>query len=85
MYLDYAEDRAKKRIIMTMKDWALRLDSFLEFNERSVLKTAGEISNEFAKRFAEKEFEKYRVLQDEFYESDFDFLVKESLGECGKE
>ncbi|MDA3836239.1 MAG: virulence RhuM family protein [Nanoarchaeota archaeon] len=81
MYLDYAEDRAKKQIIMTMEDWVLKLNAFLEFNERDVLENAGDVSSEIAKRFAEGEFDRYRVLQDEVYESDFDLVLKESLSE----
>lgn len=71
-YLELAEERAKRRIPMTMEDWAKRLDKFLEFDEREVLKDAGNISAKIAKDHAETEFEKYRVIQDQLFESDFD-------------
>ena len=75
-YLDLAEDRAKKHIPMTMEDWAKRLDRFLEADDRSVLKDSGKISAQIAKDFAENEFEKYRIIQDRLFESDFDREVK---------
>ena len=75
-YLDLAEDRAKRKIPMTMEDWAKRLDQFLKFNEREVLEHAGTISNTIAKDFAESEFEKYRITQDRLFESDFDKEAK---------
>jgi hypothetical protein len=71
-YLELAEDRAKRKIPMTMEDWAIRLDKFLEFDERDVLKNAGKISAKIAKDHAESEFEKYRISQDRLFESDFD-------------
>ncbi len=71
-YLDLAEERAKRQIPMTMEDWANRLDRFLEFDERRILKDSGKISHELAKSFAEREFEKYRVIQDKLFKSDFD-------------
>jgi len=71
-YLDLAEDRAQRKIPMTMEDWAKRLDRFLTFDERKILKDAGKISAEIAKDYAESEFEKYRVVQDRLFESDFD-------------
>ncbi len=71
-YLDLAEDRAQRKIPMTMEDWAKRLDEFLMFNERDILKDAGKISTEIAKDHAESEFEKYRIIQDRLFESDFD-------------
>lgn len=76
MYLDYAERQARRRIPMTMEDWAKRLDVFLEFNEEDILKDKGRISAAIAKSFAESEFEKYRVIQDGLYQSDFDKLVQ---------
>ncbi len=76
-YLDLAEDRAKRKIPMTMEDWAKRLDDFLKFDEREILQNAGRISAEVAKSHAENEFEKYRVTQDRLFESDFDKAVKE--------
>ena len=60
---------------MTMEDWAKRLDIFLEFNEEEILRNKGKVSAEIAKSFAESEFEKFRVLQDRTYQSDFDRLV----------
>ncbi len=80
-YLDLAEDRAKRNIPMTMEDWAKRLDLFLEFSERDVLKDAGSITTEMAKQYAESEFEKYRIIQDQLFESDFDKEVKKILDE----
>lgn len=60
---------------MTMEDWAKRLDVFLEFNEEEVLRDKGKVSAEIAKSFAESEFEKYRIIQDQAYQSDFDKLL----------
>lgn len=74
-----AEDRAKRKIPMTMEDWAKRLDKFLEFDERNILKDAGKISAKIAKDHAETEFEKYRIVQDRLFESDFDRDVKEIM------
>jgi len=76
-YLDLAEDRAKRKIPMTMEDWAKRLDKFLAFDEREILENAGAISAEIAKDHAESEFEKYRIVQDRLFESDFDKAVRE--------
>ncbi|MDD9885007.1 MAG: virulence RhuM family protein [Gammaproteobacteria bacterium] len=76
-YLDLAEDRAKRKIPMTMEDWAKRLDKFLAFDEREILENAGAISAEIAKDHAESEFEKYRIVQDRLFESDFDKTVRE--------
>ncbi|MCC5791298.1 MAG: virulence RhuM family protein [Legionellaceae bacterium] len=75
-YLELAEDRARRGIPMTMEDWATRLDKFLEFDEREVLKNAGKISAKIAKKHAESEFEKYRIIQDRLFESDFDRMTK---------
>ena len=77
MYLDYAENQAKRKIPMTMKDWAQRLDAFLQFNEYAVLKDAGRISADIAKKLAEEQFAQYRVLQDLQYRSDFDEAIKQ--------
>jgi len=71
-YLDLAESRAKRRVPMTMEDWAKRLDIFLSADEREVLEDAGRISAEIAREHAESEFEKYRVIQDRLFQSDFD-------------
>ena len=78
MYLDYAERQARRRIPMTMEDWAKRLDVFLELNEEEILKDKGKVTAKIAKQFAESEFEKYRLIQDKLYESDFDRLVNEN-------
>ncbi len=76
MYLDYAENQAKKGVVMYMKDWIAKLEAFLQFNEEAVLKHQGKISHEVALTLAETEFEKYRVLQDKLLESDFDKAIK---------
>lgn len=76
-YLDLSEDRARRKIPMTMEDWAKRLDKFLAFDKREILENAGAISAEIAKDHAESEFEKYRVVQDRLFESDFDKEVRE--------
>ena len=78
MYLDYAERQARKYIPMTMEDWAAKLDVFLELNDEVILQGKGKITSEIAKAFAESEFEKYRVIQDKLYESDFDKLLSEN-------
>lgn len=75
MYLDYAERQAKKCIPMTMEDWASKLEVFLKMNDEDILMDKGKVTHEIAKAFAESEFEKYRVIQDQLYESDFDKLV----------
>lgn len=76
MYLDYAEDQATRKIPMTMEDWETKLNAFLQFNEREILSGSGKITTEIAKAFAESEFEKYRVIQDRVYKSDFDKLLE---------
>ncbi|MBR2841019.1 MAG: virulence RhuM family protein [Bacilli bacterium] len=77
MYLDYAEDQAERHIPMTMEDWKQRLDVFLQFNERQVLDSPGKISHKVAESFALSEFEKYRIVQDKLFESDFDkFMIE---------
>ena len=75
MYLDYAERQARRGNIMYMKDWVLRLDAFLQFNEEDILNDKGKVTAEIAKAFAESEFEQYRIIQDRLYQSDFDRLV----------
>ena len=77
MYLDYAENQARRKIPMSMKDWAARLDNFLQFNEYAVLKDAGRISAEIAKKLAEQQYDQYRILQDHNYVSDFDEAIKD--------
>lgn len=79
MYLDYAELQAERNIPMTMEDWSKRLDSFLEFNGRELLMDAGKISHEEAKLHAETQFEKYRIIQDRLFESDFDREIKKLI------
>ena len=76
-YLDLAEDRAERHIPMTMEDWSKRLDLFLMADDRKVLQDAGKITAEIAKAKAETEFEKYRVIQDRLYMSDFDRYLLE--------
>ena len=76
LYLDYAELQAERKIPMSMEDWAKRLDGFLDFNGNELLTGPGKISAEQAKLHAETEYEKYRIIQDRLYESDFDrFLM----------
>jgi len=77
MYLDYAEEQAERKIPMSMQDWSARLDGFLEFNGRELLIGPGKISAEQAKLHAETEFEKYRVIQDRLFMSDFDKYMLE--------
>lgn len=78
MYLDYAEFQAKKHIPMTMEDWVVRLNKFLDFNEMEILQDKGHITAEIAKSFSETEFEKYRVIQDKLFQSDFDLFLEET-------
>lgn len=75
-YLELAEDRASRKIPMTMEDWAKRLDAFLEFDDREVLQDSGKVSAKLAQSHAESEFEKYRIVQDRLFESDFDKVVR---------
>ncbi len=75
-FLDLAEERALRNIPMTMQDWAKRIDLFLAFDEREILNDAGKISTQIAKEKAETEFEKYRITQDNLFESDFDRIIK---------
>lgn len=74
-YLDLAEDRAIRQIPMTMHDWENRLNRFIEATDRNVLQDAGKVTAEIARTHAETEFEKYRIIQDQLYESDFDVIV----------
>lgn len=78
MYLDYAEEQAERKIPMSMQDRSARLDGFLEFNGRELLIGPGKISAEQAKLHAETEFEKYRIVQDKLFESDFDRFLAEN-------
>jgi len=84
-YLELAENRAKRKIPMTMEDWSIRLDKFLEFDERDILQNAGKISSKIAKDHAESEFEKYRIFQDRLFESDFDKEIKAITEKIGKD
>lgn len=77
--LDMAERMAKRHIPMTMEDWAKRIDIILEAGSDAILQDAGKITAEFAKRFAESEFEKYRIIQDKLFQSDFDRLTNGEL------
>lgn len=80
-YLDLAEERARRKIPMTMEDWAKRLDMFLEFDDREILQNPGKVTAKIAKDHAESEFEKYRIVQDRLFESDFDRHIKKLLQE----
>ena len=72
MYLDYAENQAARQIPMKMNDWIQKLDGFLQFNEYQILKDAGKVRHDVALKLVEKEYEKFRIAQDESFESDFD-------------
>jgi hypothetical protein len=76
-YLDVAEDMAQRQIPMTMADWEERLNRFIAATDREILQDAGKVSAEIAKAHAESEFEKYRIVQDQLFESDFDRVVKQ--------
>lgn len=71
-FLDIAENMAKRHIPMTMEDWAKRIDKFIDVADLPILQDNGNVSAEFAKEFSETEFEKYRVIQDQLFQSDFD-------------
>ena len=76
MYLDYAENQANKGIPMSMADWVKRLDAFLQFNDYDILNNLGEVSQATAKQLAEAEYQKFRLIQDKNFESDFEQVVK---------
>jgi hypothetical protein len=76
MYLDFAELQASRQIPMKMADWVSRLDAFLQFNEYQLLSDGGSVSHEVAMKLVEKEFDKFRVIQDQNFESDFDREIK---------
>ena len=78
-FLEVAEDMAKRHIPMTMEDWAKRIDKFLDTTERPILTGAGNVTAEQAKEYAETEFEKYRIIQDRIFESDFDHFSLPTL------
>lgn len=79
MYLDYAENQARRQKLMSMEEWVERLDAFLRFNEYDILENPGEMSREFAEQIANDEYKKYRQIQDKNYVSDFDKSVKKYL------
>ncbi len=76
MYLDYAEDQAEQGVAMTMKDWEQKLNAFLQFNQKDILKDLGKVKAKVAKAFAESEYEKYSPIQNRAFESDFDKEMK---------
>jgi len=84
MYLDYAELQAQKGVVMYMKDWAAKLDTFLQFNEEEILKDTGKVSHEVAAALAMKEYEVYRKKQDKNYVSDFDREIKKIIQQSPK-
>lgn len=84
MYLDFAELQAERQIPMKMADWVTRLDAFLQFNEYNILKDAGKVSHDVAMKLAEKEYSKFRVIQDRNFESDFDKEVKKITNKSKK-
>jgi hypothetical protein len=84
MYLDYADNQARKGVVMFMKDWVEKLDAFLQFNEEAVLKHQGRVSHDVALTLAEKEFEKFRIIQDKMLESDFDKELGKIQKKIGK-
>jgi hypothetical protein len=75
-YLDIAESMALRQIPLTMEDWESRLNKFIEATDRTILQNAGKVSAEIARAHAESEFEKYRIIQDQLFESDFDREIK---------
>ena len=80
MYLDYAIRQARRHIPMTMEDWASKLDAFLQFNDAEILRDKGKVTAAIARVFAESEFEQYRIIQDQLYQSDFDRLIASTEG-----
>lgn len=78
-YLDIAEDMAIRQIPMTMEDWEIRLNKFIDATDRQILQNSGKVTAEIAKAHAESEFEKYRIIQDRLFESDFDKIIKNQL------
>ena len=76
MYLDYAENQANRKIPMKMKDWISKLDAFLEFNEYQILTDAGNVKQEVARNLAENEYDKFRIIQDSTFVSDFEKQTK---------
>lgn len=84
-YLDLAEDMALRKIPMTMQDWETRLNRFIEATDREILQDSDKVTAEIAKAHAESEFEKYRIVQDLLYESDFDRVIKSIEQNGGEE
>ena len=84
-YLDIAEDMAIRQIPMTMKDWETRLNKFIEATDRNILQDAGKVTNEIATAHAESEFEKYRIIQDRLFESDFDRIILNPIASKNKQ
>lgn len=84
-YLDIAEDMALRHIPMTMEDWETRLNRFIEATDRKVLQNTGKVTAEIARVHAESEFEKYRIIQDRMFESDFDREMKQLENKTKKE
>lgn len=82
-YLDVAEDMAQRKIPMTMQDWETRLNRFIAATDREILQDAGKVTAEIAKAHAESEFEKYRIIQDRLFESDFDKVLKQLESSLG--
>ena len=76
-YLDFAENMALRKIPLTMQDWESRLNGFIEMFQYGLLQDAGKVSAEIAKIHAETEFEKYRIVQDQLFESDYDRFIRE--------
>jgi hypothetical protein len=79
MYLDYAEDQAEQGNVMTMHDWAEKLNAFLQFNQKDILQDTGKVTAAIAKAFAESEYDKFKPIQDQLFESDFDRMLKQQL------
>ena len=77
--LEFAESRAKRHIPMTMEDWAKRIDSYLSSDERPLLGNSGSVSHEYAKEYAETEFERYRIIQDRLFRSDFEKMQLDGI------
>jgi hypothetical protein len=84
-YLDMAEMQAMRKIPMTMQDWENRLSGFLQLWDHEILQDAGRVTAELAKSYAESEFEKYRIVQDRLFESDFDRMLKELPSESDEQ
>ena len=83
-YLDVAEDMALRKLPMTMQDWEARLNRFIAATDREILQDAGKVTAELARAHAESEFEKYRIVQDRLFESDFDQLLKQIQNHKGE-